>query len=60
MKKRSLKKISLGKSVISSLQENKKIVGVFGGRAGRPIEGTSPKCGISEYESCHGSCNLEN
>lgn len=59
MKKRSLKKISLKKNVISSLQENKKVIGVFGG-FGRPIEGTSPKCGISEYESCHGTCNVEN
>lgn len=56
MKKRSLKKISLQKTVISNLQTNTKIGEVFGGLA---AAGTSPKCGISELESCHGSCNQD-
>ncbi|MBC8756438.1 hypothetical protein H2O64_17320 [Kordia sp. YSTF-M3] len=54
MKKRAFKKISLQKTLISSLQATAKSGQLFGGFG---TGGTSPKCGTSELESCHGSCN---
>ncbi len=45
MKKRSLKKISLQKIIISSLSKRE----LLGGLEAR---GTSPKCAYSEWETC--------
>lgn len=49
MKKRSLKKVSLQKTIISSLSKTNKAEELLGGLQAR---GTSPKCAYSEWESC--------
>ncbi len=45
MKKRSLKKISLQKIIISSLSKRELLEGLV-------ARGTSPKCAYSEWETC--------
>ncbi|WP_430408719.1 hypothetical protein [Kordia sp.] len=49
MKKRSLKKISLQKTIISCLSTTNKVAKLLGGFEAR---GTSPKCAYSEWETC--------
>jgi hypothetical protein len=50
MKKRSLKKINLQKTIISSLSTTNKAEKLHGGLEAR---GTSPKCAFSEWETCN-------
>ncbi|WP_156169122.1 hypothetical protein [Kordia jejudonensis] len=53
MKKRTLQKIKLRKTIISKLTETTNVQMLFGGF------GTSPKCAYSEWESCESACEQQ-
>jgi len=49
MKKRRLQKINLQRTIIARFTTNTNANGVLGG-------GTSPKCALTEWESCPHDC----
>ncbi|MEM6720082.1 MAG: hypothetical protein AAF611_12230 [Bacteroidota bacterium] len=51
MKKRNFKKINLQKTIISKFTENTNANEALGG-------GTSPKCALTEWESCAIDCEV--